>query len=105
MNKYKILLSVFLFSIFAFNVSFAHKGGLDKNGGHTNKADNKYHCHSDKCFAAKGEKRKDVEAEKKVKKQEAKADKKAKKKEAKAAKKNKKQEKKAGKKSKKKNKK
>ena len=31
--------------------ALSHGGGLDQNGGHTNKKTGEYHCHSDACFA------------------------------------------------------
>ena len=30
---------------------WAHAGGRDKNGGHTNKATGEYHCHQEPCFS------------------------------------------------------
>lgn len=33
------------------NLAHAHPGGVDKNGGHTNKANSEYHCHKEPCFS------------------------------------------------------
>ncbi len=30
---------------------FAHGGGLDDQGGHSNRKDNTYHCHKEPCFS------------------------------------------------------
>ena len=32
------------------NVAFAHSGGWDKQGGHTNRKTGEYHCHTESCF-------------------------------------------------------
>jgi hypothetical protein len=44
----KLLLIFFLNLFFSTNI-FAHSGGLDSNGGHLDKRQDFYHCHSDFC--------------------------------------------------------
>ena len=39
-----------LILITTINVAFAHPGGVDKNGGHTQKSTGQYHCHKTPCF-------------------------------------------------------
>ena len=43
---------VILLSVLAMP-AMSHPGGLDKNGGHTNKKTSEYHCHKDGCKGAK----------------------------------------------------
>ena len=33
------------------SLSFGHGGGLDSNGGHTNRKTGEYHCHREPCFS------------------------------------------------------
>lgn len=33
------------------STAFAHGGGLDANGGHTNRKTGEYHCHREPCFS------------------------------------------------------
>jgi len=44
MKKILLIISIILFS----NSSFASKGGLNKDGCHTDKETKKYHCHNKK---------------------------------------------------------
>ena len=44
MKKILLIISLILFS----NSSFASRGGLDKDGCHTDKETKKYHCHNKK---------------------------------------------------------
>ena len=41
---------VLLVCLVATSALFAHPGGMDKNGGHTNKKSGQYHCHKNPCF-------------------------------------------------------
>lgn len=33
------------------SLAYSHPGGLDKQGGHTNRKTNEYHCHREPCFS------------------------------------------------------
>ena len=43
------LISVLLLTLTLAPGAFAHPGGLDSNGGHTNHKTGEYHCHRDPC--------------------------------------------------------
>lgn len=45
----KKLLLIFFFNIFFSTNIFSHSGGLDSNGGHFDKRQGLYHCHSSFC--------------------------------------------------------
>lgn len=51
----KILLTILLLT--TSNSTTAHRGGLDSNGGHTNKSTGEYHCHRDSCNERNGAKK------------------------------------------------
>lgn len=46
-NLLNRMLAVVFFASVDF--AFAHSGGLDTNGGHTERATGKYHCHKSYC--------------------------------------------------------
>ena len=48
----RTLLTILL--ITTSTITTAHRGGLDSNGGHTNKSTGEYHCHRDGCIERSG---------------------------------------------------
>ena len=38
-------------------ISYAHRGGMDSNGGHNNRKTGEYHCHRDNCIERNGAKK------------------------------------------------
>jgi hypothetical protein len=67
MKIFQKLLVVISF-LFMMNVSFAHPGGLDKQGGHKDAKTGEYHCHTDECKNLKDKKKTKKEEGKKTKK-------------------------------------
>lgn len=53
-TKHSLLLSsgIFIWLALAAAVSFAHPGGLDRQGGHSDRSTGEYHCHRDPCLSA-----------------------------------------------------
>ncbi|WP_374962215.1 HNH endonuclease [Spongiibacter tropicus] len=48
-------ISVLLITLLATSTGSAHPGGVDANGGHTNRSTGQYHCHRDSCRAAQSQ--------------------------------------------------
>lgn len=40
-----------LFLCISTSLAYSHPGGLDNQGGHTNRKTNEYHCHKEPCFS------------------------------------------------------
>lgn len=54
-------LRLFLFLLALPGLTPAHGGGLDDNGGHTNRMTGEYHCHREPCFSLHDQQREAVD--------------------------------------------